>query len=76
MPEGREHLMPLSTKQHKDCSGLLLTMGKVDILAVEALMMPPLTKPGFSGGKLFMPLGSGLMTITHKVVKRKNASVG
>lgn len=44
-------------------------MGKVDILAVEALMMPPLTKPGFSGGKLFMPLGSGLMTITHKVVQ-------
>lgn len=75
LPEGREHLIPLSTRQHKDCSGLLLRMGKVGIFAVEALMMPPFTKPGFKGGvKLFMPLGSGLMTITQSGTTQKCAN--
>ncbi len=66
--------MPFSTRQHRDCSGLLVTMlGRLDMefVELEALMMPPpFIKPAgvFIGGK-FMPLASGLMTITHKVVR-------
>lgn len=48
-------------------------LGRLDMefVELEALMMPPpFIKPAgvFIGGK-FMPLASGLMTITHKVVR-------